>query len=33
MGRILAIDDDPGVLRYLFVLLMQTGKYLSLIHI
>ncbi len=27
MGRILAIDDDPGVLRYLFVLLMQTGKH------
>ncbi|MBI5967295.1 MAG: sigma-54-dependent Fis family transcriptional regulator [Deltaproteobacteria bacterium] len=27
MGKILAIDDDPGVLRYLFVLLMQTGKY------
>ena len=27
MGKILAIDDDPGVLRYLFVLLMQTGKH------
>jgi len=27
MGKILAIDDDPGVLRYLFILLMQTGKY------
>jgi len=27
MGRILAIDDDPGVLRYLYVLLMQTGKH------
>ena len=27
MGKILAVDDDPGVLRYLFVLLMQTGKH------
>jgi len=27
MGKILAIDDDPGVLRYLFLLLMQTGKH------